>query len=90
MRCLRGPGSEHSQTFRHRRGGLLISDGVGGVLNLTNMQGSGDHVTRRLNNDIRDEQLLGIAKIRGFYQGTALDVPSQRRFAALYQGTAST
>ena len=72
MRCLRGPGSEHSQTFRHRRGGLVISDGVGGVLNLTNMQGSGDHVTALMNDAIRDEQLLGIANIRGLYQGRAV------------------
>ena len=43
---------------------------VWGVLNLTNMQGSGDHVTALMNNAIRNEQVLAIAKIRGVYQGT--------------------
>ena len=43
---------------------------VWSVLNLTNMEGYGDFVAAFMNNYIRREQLLGIAKIHGVYQGT--------------------
>ena len=43
-----------------------------GVLNLTDMEGFGDQVTALMNNAMRKEQLLGVAKIRGVYQGTAV------------------
>ena len=63
------PGGGHTQTFRHGRGGLGINDSV---LNLTNMEGYGDFVAAFMNNYIKREQLLGIAKIHGLYQGTAV------------------
>ena len=38
--------------------------------------GIGDHVTALMNNAMRNEKLLGVAKMRGLYQGTAAwDVP---------------
>ena len=43
---------------------------VWSVLNLTNKEGYGDFVAAFMNNYIRREQLLGIAKIHGLYQGT--------------------
>ena len=43
---------------------------VWSVLNLTNKEGYGDFVAAFMNNYIRREQLLGIAKIHGVYQGT--------------------
>ena len=40
------------------------------------MEGYGDHVTALMNNAMRNEKLLGVAKMRGLYQDTAAwDVP---------------
>ena len=33
--------------------------------------GIGDHVTALMNNAMRNEKLLGVAKMRGLYQDTA-------------------
>ena len=45
---------------------------VWSVLNLTNMEGYGDSVALFMNNYIRREQLLEIAKMNGMYHGTAV------------------
>ena len=69
-RCRRGPGGGHSQTFRHRRGGLGSSDGVGvGECSiLPDMEGFGDLVTGFMANAIEKEHILVKGRISPMYR----------------------